>query len=287
MVLMPSVLTSSASADVLNDLGTGLAFAGFDVRGNRNPLSGGTDLLITNTFTGSPLDFGVADISFQGPVSLQVSTARRVIPQFDVSLTTAVDNRSQPTPLNYVFNYNAGGQSAQISGSTLVNAHFSIDGLGFYKLSLDSSSRQTVNRNDQSVADQTHNDSDFGPISVSGNIFTDALALVTDPLFKQAGRSNPFASSPAAKLIEADPAQRQELLKALMLSGEGVNGPAFASGNATGFGFPASAAVGLSSALANQHGRSIELVVPEPPVLALLLLGIPAIVGRFGLRKQP
>lgn len=279
--------TPPALADVFHDVGTGLAFAGFDVRGNRNPLSGGADLLITNTFNGSPFDFGASDISFQGPVSLQVSSGGRYLSQFDVSLTTAVDNRSTPSPLNYVLNYDVGGQSTRVSGSALVNADFSLNGFGFYKLTIDYSSRQTVDRNGQVVTDQAEFDSNFGPITISGNVFTDVLALVTDPLFQQTGRTNPFASlSPVARLIDADPAQQQELLKALVALGDGSSDPASAAfgrdGGARLNGLPS----GLSLAAERSNGRSFGLAVPEPPVMGLLLLGIPAVLSRFGLRTR-
>ncbi len=286
---MASALLATAPpalADVFHDVGTGLAFAGFDVRGNRNPLSGGADLLITNTFNGSPFDFGAADISFQGPVSLQVSTGGRYLSQFDVSLTTAVDNRSTPSPLNYVLNYDVGGQSTRVAGSALVNADFSLNGFGFYKLTIDYSSRQTVDRNGQVVTDQAEFDSNFGPITISGNVFTDVLALVTDPLFQQTGRTNPFASlSPAARLIDADPAQRQELLKTLVALGDGSSDPASAFGRDGGAGLNG-LPPGLSLAAERSNGRSFGLVVPEPPVVGLLLLGIPAVLSRFGLRTR-
>lgn len=289
-LLMASALLATAPparAEVFNDVGAGLAFAGFDVRGNRNPLSGGADLLITNTFNGSPFDFGAADISFLGPVSLQVSTGGRYLSQFDVSLTTAVDNRSTPSPLNYVLNYDVGGQSTRVEGSVLVNADFSLNGFGFYELTIDYSSRQTVNRNGQVVTDQAEFDSNLGPITISGNVFTDVLALVTYPFFQQTGRTNPFASlSPAARLIDADPAQQQELLKALVALGDGSSDPASVFfgryGEAGLNGLPS----GLSMAAERSNGRSFGLVVPEPPVVGLLLLGIPAILGRFSLRTR-
>jgi len=277
---------SPASADVFHDVGTGLAFAGFDVRGNRNPLSGGADLLITNTFNGSPFDFGAWDLSFQGPVSLQVSTGGRYLSQFDISLTTAVDNRSTPSPLSYVFNYDVGGQSTNVTGSALIDADFSLNGFGFYKLTVDYSSRQTVDRNGQVVTDQSEFDSDFGPITISGNVFTDVLAIVTDPLFQQNGGTNPFASlSPTARLINADPAQQQELLKALVTLGDGSSDPPSAFGRNGGAGLNG-LPPGLTLAAERSNGRSFGLVVPEPPVVGLLLLGIPVILGRFGLRAQ-
>ena len=40
-------------ADVFNDIAFGLGYAGFEISGNNNPLSGGVDFLVTNTFVGN------------------------------------------------------------------------------------------------------------------------------------------------------------------------------------------------------------------------------------------
>jgi len=117
-------------------------------------------------------------------------------------------------------------------------------------------------------------------------VFTDVLAWVTDPLFEQTGQTNPFASlSPAARLINADPTQQQELLKALVALGDESSDPPSAFGRNGGAGLN-DLPPELSLTAEGSNGRSFGLVVPEPPVLGLLLLGIPAILGRFGLRTR-
>ncbi len=215
-------------------------YAGFDARGSRNPLSGGMDLLIDRQFNGNVFDFGNAELALQGPVSLQVSTGGRVIPSFDVSFTTALNDRNQATPLNYNYTSDIGPQSTTITGSTLVDSKFSINALGFYNLDVTSSQRNTVTRAGL-VNDTNTIDSDIGPLSISGNIFVDALAALTDPLFQQTGNPNPLDA--LSKTIGNMHSMR-------------------------GFDSPSS---GMQSS-------SVHAVVPEPPVLIMLLVGGPALL---------
>lgn len=237
-------------------------------------------MLITNTFGGQQFDFGAAELSLQGPLSIEVSTGGRRLSQFDISVTTGVDGRSTAIPLNYVYNYDVGGQETTISGNLLIDADFSLNGFGFYELTVDYSSRQSVERNGQLVNDQNEFDSDFGPITIKGNLFTDALAMALSPLFERNGQPNPLGSlSTVSALIDADPAQQEALLKALSVSGTDAIGPSWRSdeiGNHGAFGLGRAAAQADGAAA----GRPVGVVVPEPPVLILLLLGIPAIMGR-------
>ncbi|MEK7731116.1 MAG: hypothetical protein AAB363_04595, partial [Planctomycetota bacterium] len=182
----------SARAEVKKNVATALDFAGFDLIGQRNPLSGGIDFLATSNFDGAPFDFGAADLSLSGPLSLQVSTGGRFLSQFDVSLTTAVNGRTNATPLSYVLNNNIGAQTSQVSGTVLADVNFSLNGLGFYDLGITYSSRQNVTKDGLLANGGTTNDFDLGPINISGNLYADALAILTDPIFDRAGRANPF-----------------------------------------------------------------------------------------------
>ena len=269
IILALAVLCASSSvrADVLDDVGTGLAFSGFDVRGGRNPLSGGADLLITRQFNGSLFDFGATELTLQGPISLEVSTGGRLLPQFDVSFSTAVSGRSQPAPLNYSYVSDIGPQSTSISGSMLIDGDFSINALGFYDLTLTSSTRRTVER-DGVVTDVNTFDSDIGPITLSGNIFADALAMLTDPLFEQTGRENPF-SVLSKLLIDPNSAGPIELTSLPELTPD-----AFMEANRS---FDA---LHPASPRAHPRGSATHMVVPEPTVLVLLLLGLPVLIHR-------
>jgi hypothetical protein len=259
-----SLTAGMVRADALENVGTALHFAGFDARGSRNPLSGGADLLVTRQFNGNLFDFGNAELALQGPVSLQLSTGGRVVPGFDVSLSTAVNARSQTSALSYSYSSDIGLQSTSLTGSMLIDADFSINALGFYDLTITSSNRGTVVREGR-VNDSTTLDSDIGPIEVSGNVFVDLLGVLVDPLFEHAGRENPLAV--VSKLIDLDFGDHALLWN----SSEDPDG-VFAvldSGEAAS----ASHEGGWTAAPA--------MIVPEPTALALLLLGIPAIALRL------
>lgn len=242
-----SFLSTSLHADTVHNVATALDFAGFDARGSRNPLSGGIDLLINRQFNGNLFDFGGTEVALQGPISLQMSTGGRLLPEFDISFSTSLNNRSQVSPLNFSYVSDLGPQSTVVTGSMLIDGDFSIDALGFYDLSITSSRRNTVTR--EGIVDDTGTfDSDLGPIVMSGNIFVDALGVLVDPLFEQADRDNPFTN--LAKLIDL---------------GAGPTGEANRSFDSL------QPPVGLT-----ENGA----VVPEPTVLVLLVLGLPVVINR-------
>lgn len=261
----------SARAEMQN-VATVLDFAGFDLIGQRNPLSGGIDFLATNNFDGAPFDFGAWDLSLGGPLSLQVSTGGRFLSQFDVSLTTAVNGSTNATPLSYAFNSDIGAQSSQISGTVLADVDFSLNGLGFYDLSVTYSSRQSVTNEGLLANDGKTNDFDLGPINVSGNLYADVLAFLTEPIFDRAGRANPFERfSGRSQISEILQASATDLQTALA---DG-NDPKAAASSRTRY--DAFRNYGLVS-------TSAGATVPEPAVLVLMLLGVPAIVLRRSTR---
>lgn len=262
-----SFVSSVVQADTIHNVATALDYAGFDARGSRNPLSGGVDLLITRQFNGNLFDFGGAELAVQGPISLQVSTGGRVLPQFDVAFSTAANARSQATPLSYNYSSDIGPQSTSISGSMLIDGNFSINALGFYDLTLRSSARNTITR-DGVVTDSGTIDSDVGPITVSGNVFADVLAILTDPLFEQSGRENPFDA--ISKLLIDASVDGTSALATL----PDLDSQASLNANRSFDAFhPA-----VSHA---NHGRAVgHAAVPEPTVLIMLLLGLPLIARR-------
>lgn len=290
---MSAVLVAGADAraEVKKNLGTALDFAGFDLQGQRNPLSGGIDFLATNTFDGAPFDFGAWDLSLSGPLSLQVSTGGRFLSQFNVSLTTAVNGRTDATPLSYTLNSDIGAQSTQISGTMLADVDFSLNGLGFYDLSITYSSRQNVTKDGLLANDGTTNDFDLGPINISGNLFADALMILTDPFFGSAGRPNPFEPfSGRAQLSDILQASATDLQAALADGGDPGGAASTAKRFAVvqkGFGngdTPPGNGYGQGNGNGGGYGNSNGAAVPEPAVLMLMLLGIPAIVWRRSAR---
>jgi hypothetical protein len=269
---------------MIEDVGLALGQFGFDYFGNRNLLSGGIDFLATNRFVGNELDFGVADLSLVGPLSLAVSTGGRALSELEIAFRTADNPVSSTQPLRYLYNVDVGGQTARVEGSIFLDANLKVNGFGFYDLSLEYSSRQTIDREGRFANDSLTNDFDVGPIHVRGNIVADLLAVVTEPIFENAGLVNVFASfSGREQLRSAIAAQAQAGIEEPVASGSGRDAIPAGSADAVVFRglvqaageqVPASAISG-SSFVAYQPG-----VVPEPVVLILLLLGLPLVLTR-------
>lgn len=270
----------SIRADVFRTVGLGLQSAGFDVRGQSNRASGGYDFLVNNQFQDRTFDFGAWDLTLDGPISTQFSTGGRVLSNLDVALTTALNSDAGAEPLTYELNYDVGAQATRITGSLLIDADLNLNAFGFYDLGLNYSTRQTVVNSGTVSNSTTDFDADLGPINIRGNIFADALAAITDPLFAAAGQPNPFEQfSGANQLKQAIKAQGDALLASL---GAGLADAPSAStlrGASSGFVGPAILRTGGLSSAQTSTGSPNTGVVPEPPVLLLMLLGIPALLG--------
>ena len=278
-----AVFTAPARGDAVYDIGVGLAYTGFNVEGYENRLSGGVDFRISHNFLGNPLDFGAWDLALQGPISLELSTGGRLVPQFDINLTTAATSRSTVTPLSYELNCDVAGQSVEVPGTLLIDTGFSINRLGFYDFELTFSSRQEVSREGEFADDTAARDFDLGPIAVSGNIYADAVVLITQPIYNKLGQDNPFAdlggtnsfsdllmtSADTAKRSLAsgvDPVSRNQLaLMAAVPLADLSPGPVEPAG-----------LVALPAAVHDVGSAA----VPEPTVLLLMLTALPAAMRR-------
>ncbi len=278
------VMTSAAQPDVFRDIPLALGQAGFNLEGSRNPLSGGADFSVNHNFIGNPLDFGAWDLTLSGPISLDFSTGGRRLSQLDIALTTAPNGRIAATPLSYVLNYDVGGQSMQVDGTLLIDAAFSLNGFGFYDFEMRYSSRQNVARDGRFANDDQTDDFDFGPISVSGNIFADVLGLITQPFFDRTGGFNPFTSfSGRLQLDELLSASAKTALSGLASGGDPVADDrsvllATVSPDGSIAGPPARFM--LSDPVAGTVLNPSGVMVPEPTVLLLMLLGLPAVMHK-------
>lgn len=273
-----AVTATVTRADLFRDVAYGLGYAGFNLEGDRNILSGGADFRISRDLVGNTLDFGLADLTLAGPISLEFSTGERGLSTLDISLQTAMTSNQASSPLSYVLNYDVGGQSAEIAGNILIDANFSLNGFGFYDLELMYSSRQDVERDGRFSDSEDAYDFDIGPINVSGNLFADALALITAPFFEGTGQFNPFESfsgrAQVQKLIEASTEQAREQLAA------GANPVDKTLPLGAFLPIATEPSTGALSIPASQGNAGPDGVVPEPPVLILLLLGIPLLTSR-------
>ena len=280
-------VTAAARGGVFSDIAIGLDYAGFNflgaenvnISGRENLLSGGADFLTSVNFNGNAFDFGPWDLTLLGPVSFAVSTGGRVLNTLDISFQTAPGANAVATPLAYVLNVDSGNQLSTIEGTLLVDGDLTINGLGFYDLTFTYSSRQDVTRDGRYANDRETSDFDVGPIRIRGNIFADALALATAPVFEAIGQSNPFASfSGSAQLKEILDAVSSDALARLSAGRDVFTDPTSAT-------LDLADAAGLSLAELTGVGRSTgDLagagVVPEPPVLLLLVLGVPAMLAK-------
>lgn len=283
-----TLMAATARADIFRDIAFGLGYANFNIEAQHNRLSGGDDFLINTNFVGNPLDFGIADLTLRGPVSLALSTGGRGIPELEFSVRTALDAQSQAVPLNFLLNVDAGGQESQIGGTLFVDASFKVNGFGFYDLELMYSSRQTVSRSGRFADDSQDFDEDIGPINISGNIIADLLAALTDPFFQSTNTVNIFdAFSGRAQLEKLIQGSNDTALTQIAATGGLVANAIPVSPTSTGVdrSNPSITERFPGSGVRDEAGTpSLAHVIPEPAVIVLLLLGMPAVI--LGSRRR-
>ncbi|MFQ5413049.1 MAG: PEP-CTERM sorting domain-containing protein [Phycisphaerae bacterium] len=283
-----AAVAPAARGGVFEDVAFGLGQAGFDFQGQLNPFNLGADFTAQtrNTggftlFEGNTLDFGVWDLTLNGPVSFGVSTGQRGINTIDIFFKTA-RNDDPAQPLLYDVNFDVGPQSTTISGQTLIDGRLSLDGLGFYDLTLTVSSRQDITSDGALGASSTTSDLDIGPIDISGNIIADALSILFDPFFTDAGLTNPFD-------VLSGRAQLEDLFGAAAdASGARVLSAGLADAPADRvFGPPPLDGLlghGLGAG-ASGPGDGTAAAVPEPSTIIFVLLGGSLLVSAR-LRRQ-
>jgi hypothetical protein len=281
-------LPATAQAKVFGDVLDALAFAGFDLQGQTNILGDGANIRLVNLFQNQTFDAGLAELTLNGPFSIEISTTDRIMSTFDVSIQTALTRELTPQPLTYDFLVDVGGQRTRVNGDLLMDMDFSVNGFGYYRMNMAYSSRQTTTTEGH-FGDEVNitNDFDIGPIDIRGNLFADLLALITDPLFEGSGTENPFEAFSG----------RNELLKAIA-EAELEADSAIASGESSGDAYARLAALtameqmftveNLLGSLLNGSQPSpaggSAAFVPEPSTMLLLLCGGGVIVFRGGRR---
>lgn len=221
ITLALSAVTGTASADVmfnsLNDLAFGdaarsLDFLGFDLVGQKNPVTGGIDFIAVQNFQNANVNLGGSDVTLNGPVSFEFHTGNRLLRTVDIGFTTALNANSTAQPLTYAFTNSLGLQDRSLTGSVLVDGDLSINQLGFYDLNLRYSTRNDRTADGPLGSSSDTLDADYGPVHVRGNVFIDLAAVVLDPLYARAGQDNPLAPfsayAQAGKDASGDPTAR-------------------------------------------------------------------------------
>jgi hypothetical protein len=215
-----TVSTSAVQAEVWRDVFIGLNLFDYQVNGQRNYLGKGWDINATAVYAGQEYDFGFAELTLGSPVAptasnISVGYTTRGIPKAEFGWNTG--GRALP----YTLEFNNGFQDfTTIDGSVLVDVSTDVNVLGFYDTRIQISNRANYST-DGFLANQDGNlNFDVGPIDVSGNIYADALAVVTAPLWAATGTDNPFAkfSERATKTAELNATIDE--LKARIAAGE-------------------------------------------------------------------
>lgn len=262
-------LPGQARAGVYRNVGWWLWLTGWDVVGVPNPLSGGAEVRISNDFNGQTLDFGATELTLDGPISLMFETGGRLLPVMDFSLSTLGQ------PVQYVLESSTGAQDVIAQGTFLMDATGTINTFGFYNLRLQLSNREDLSlegRFQDGVEQEL--DFDIGPVDVSGNIFSDLLAVILNPVFAALGVDNVFASFSGAL-------ESEELMQLLIADSQAKlagwdNLTARELAGITGYGEGVSpwARNGLSTSRVggiSGDGTISFAPVPEPGILAFLL----------------
>ncbi len=177
-------------AGLPNDILTGLNLLDYRFQLQKNYLGKGWDFDTAAFYSGQTFRFGLADLTLgaTSPSSVAISTGftTRGLPAARFSMTTS-------QPLSYTLNANYGFQDLTATGNILIDIDTTINALGFYDLTFQLSNRGTFQTEGFAGADQGTLDFDAGPIVVSGNLYADVLAVLTQPFFTASGTENPFA----------------------------------------------------------------------------------------------
>jgi hypothetical protein len=196
-VLLPA---QTVLADMPNDLLTGLNLLDYRFNLKKNYLGKGWDFDANAFYGGQTYRFGFADLTLgdASPASVQISAGYtlRGLPSARFSMKTT-------NPLSYTLKANYGVQDLTATGSVLIDADTTINALGFYDTTLQISNRGKFQTEGFAATDQGTLDFDAGPIVVSGNIYADMLAGITQPFFTATATENPFAKFSQKSVREA------------------------------------------------------------------------------------
>ncbi|NLE60160.1 MAG: hypothetical protein GX616_17560 [Planctomycetes bacterium] len=197
-VLFGLGVTNAAMAGLGDDLRYGLQLYGVRFGKEYDPLSKGYTLnvSIVNPDTGLPyynnthFYLGFGDLVMEsGTLAVNATYTERLVPAARFAIST------RGVPLDYRYESYLGAQDVVIDGSLLMNVDTYVNQWGFYDITLQASNRATATSKDGVLDDLSARlNYDIGPINLSGNIWLDAAALLTDPFFDQFGMNNPFAA---------------------------------------------------------------------------------------------
>jgi hypothetical protein len=189
---------SPAQAGIYKNIANGLALFDIQLVGQENVLGNGFDIFAFADYNNRTFDFGLMDLTLTGDVVGSVGYTMRGLPTASFSLNTG------GAPMNYTFDFNSGVQDLLARGQVFVDIDTEINALGFYDQTFLISNRGSYDTDGFVVRDSGTLDFDAGPIVISGNIFIDILAAVTEPFYASCGTENPFSkiTGRATKAVE-------------------------------------------------------------------------------------
>lgn len=266
----------------------------------REPLMEGWRLDWTRTFGpdafGRPnrIDLGSVELTLlQGSAAIRGDFSRRGLPSAAVSINT-------PIPISYILDANTGAQDSVIQGTLGMIMNIRANTLGFYDMQLRISNVAQINTDGFLEVNQDQLNFDIGPIDISGNVFFDVLAAVTQPIFNLAQIDNPFSkfsgrATKAAEYSDLAAGLRQRLAAGetlteqewSMLIGSEV-AAAVLLGREPDLSFldavPPGMGLGKTSAVLEPipggAGDILEMSVPEPATILLVGAAIPLVLWR-------
>ncbi len=283
MVLAVFTPAATVQAGIWKDVALGLNLFDLNISGERNLLGDGWTINANAVYNNREFDMGCADLTLNGILNASAGYTTRCCPEGKFSLNTG------NTPLTYKFVIDTGAQNFYAEGSVLINIDTSINMLGFYDQTLQISNRGVYGFEGWAANDEKSMDFDVGPIDVSGNIFLDILAALTEPFFNSMGQGNPFSklSQMSAKSVQL--LTESEALQARLAAGEQLTDQeiatmvnnsilaAFLGGRPSGDWSATLAALpqDLGGATGTTNLNNLESrAVPEPISLSLLAFGM-------------
>jgi len=278
---------TTARAGLQKNVLLGLNLFDYRFNLNRNILGDGWDFTASAFYGGQTYRTGLADLTLSGASStLSAGYTLRGLPSARFSFVTS-------DPLSYTLNANYGLQDVVAQGSILIDIETNINALGFYDQVFQISNRGEYTTDGLGPTDAGTLDFDVGPIVISGNIYADILAALTEPFFAATGTENPFAKFSQRATKVASATDTIEALTAQAASGESltdaqvgvlVNNTILAamlgeepSSHLFDDAFVPSGV--LSEAIEGQND-ALTTPVPEPATLAFMALAMAAFYPR-------
>lgn len=185
--------TAAVQAEVWRDVVRGMTLLDYQFDAEKNYLGKGWDLNATAVYAGQEFDFGFAELrlgSPNAPVASNISASYtlRGLPKAEFGWNTG--GRALP----YQLEFNNGFQDfTTVNGSILVDVSTDVNILGFYDTRIQIANRGSFDT-DGFITDTDGSLAfDVGPIDISGNIYADALAVITQPFWTATNTVNPFS----------------------------------------------------------------------------------------------